>query len=133
MEEEQTQEVGESMVEEFEDERLFTIPLRKAKAVPRTKRAKRAIKELRSYVARHMKALEDDVWIDTHVNEAIWARGIQKIPSRIRVKAIKFEDGLVEVSLPEEREEAEEEEVTEDEKETVDEDETTEEKEEKKG
>jgi large subunit ribosomal protein L31e len=49
---------------------------------------------------RHMKAEEKNVWIDTKVNEAIWSRSIQKPPSKIMVKAVKFEDGLVEVSLP---------------------------------
>jgi large subunit ribosomal protein L31e len=50
---------------------------------------------------RHMKAGPEDIWIDARVNEAVWARGIQKPPNKIRVKVIKFEDGLVEVSLPE--------------------------------
>jgi large subunit ribosomal protein L31e len=50
-----------------------------------------------------MDAEVDKVWLDRSVNEKIWARGIQKPPRRIRVKAVKFpEDDLVEVSLPEE-------------------------------
>lgn len=85
-----------------EEERILNIPLRKTKGVPRTKRAKRAIAEIREYVVRHLKAEEDDVWIDGKLNEKIWEKGIQKPPSSIRVKAIKFEDGLVEVSLAEE-------------------------------
>ncbi len=68
---------------------------------PRTKRATRAIKEIRANVVRHMKTDKDNVWIDHRLNEAIWARGIQNPPLRIKVKAVKFEDGLVEVSLPE--------------------------------
>ncbi len=85
-----------------EEERILNIPLRATKAVPRTKRAKRAISEIREHVMRHLKADEGDVWIDGALNEKIWSRGIQKPPSKIRVKAIKFEDGLVEVSLAEE-------------------------------
>jgi large subunit ribosomal protein L31e len=68
---------------------------------PRSKRAKRAINEIREQVVRHMKAEEDNIWIDHRLNEAIWAKGIQKPPLAIRIKAVKFEDGLVEVSLPE--------------------------------
>ncbi len=49
-----------------------------------------------------MKTSEDNIWIDPPVNKAIWNRGREKIPSKIRVRAIKFEDDLVEVSLPEE-------------------------------
>lgn len=99
-----------------EVEKILTIPLRISKSVPRNKRAKRAIKEVKEFVARHMNASEglseeelerfasplEKIWVDTKVNEAIWSRGIQKPPSVIRVRAIKFEDGLIEVSLPEE-------------------------------
>ncbi|MHB8584609.1 MAG: 50S ribosomal protein L31e [Thermoplasmatota archaeon] len=82
-------------------ERIYVVPLRKAKWTPATKRTKRAVRELKLFIARHMKADEDKVWIDNPVNELLWARGIQKPPSRIRVKAVKFEDdGVVEVSLP---------------------------------
>ncbi|MDR0334928.1 MAG: 50S ribosomal protein L31e [Methanomassiliicoccaceae archaeon] len=84
-----------------EDERIINIPLRATKMAPRTKRAKRAIKEIRENIMRHMKVSEDKVWIDTELNERIWERGIQNPPSRITVRAVKFDDGLVEVSLPE--------------------------------
>ncbi len=85
-----------------EEERIITVPLRDAMVAPRTERAARAIKAIREHVMRHMKAKTEDVWIDPKINEVIWARGIQKPPKKIRVKAIKFEDELVEVSLPEE-------------------------------
>lgn len=82
-------------------ERIYVIPLRVVKVSPRTKRANRAAIEVRNFIARHMKTDLEKVWIDTPVNEALWSRGIQKPPRRIRVKAVKFEDGVVEVSLPE--------------------------------
>ncbi len=85
-----------------EEERIITVPLVDAMKAPRTKRAGRAIKAIKEHVTRHMKAKSEDVWIDPKINEAIWSRGIQKPPKRIRVRAIKFEDELVEVSLPEE-------------------------------
>jgi len=83
------------------DEKIMNITLRKTKAAPRSKRAKRAINEIREHVIRHMKAKEDDILIDHRLNEAIWVNGIQSPPLCITVKAVKFEDGLVEVSLPE--------------------------------
>jgi large subunit ribosomal protein L31e len=46
-----------------------------------------------------MKGRAEDVWIDPRLNEHIWERGIQHIPSYVRVKAIRFEDGLIEVDL----------------------------------
>lgn len=84
-------------------ERVYTVPLRsETKRVPRPKQSKRAVKAIREHVARHMNAEEDDVWIDSPVNEALWSQGQSSPPPRIRVRAIRFEDGVVEVSLPEE-------------------------------
>ena len=34
-------------------------------------------------------------------NEKLWENGMRNPPSKITVKAVKFEDGLVEVSLAE--------------------------------
>jgi large subunit ribosomal protein L31e len=87
------------MPDEEEEEHIFTVSLLKCKNLPRTKRARVAMSTIKSYIASHMKVTEDEVWIDTSVNDNIWSRGIQKPPSKIRVKAIKFEDGLVEVSV----------------------------------
>lgn len=84
-----------------EIERIITVPLKATKMAPRSRRAKRAVKEVREFITRHMKAEEDKVWIDTALNEKLWERGIQKPPSRITVKAVKFDDGTVEVTLAE--------------------------------
>lgn len=81
-------------------ERIYTIPLRDAKHGSRNKMANRAVREVRTFLNRHMKS--DTIWIDDAVNRAIWAHGMYKVPSKIRVRAVKFEDGVVEVSLPEE-------------------------------
>lgn len=84
-----------------EIERILTVPLKATKNAPRSRRAKRAVKEVRELVARYMKAEQDSVWIDTKVNEKLWERGIQNPPSRLTVKAVKFDDGTVEVTLSE--------------------------------
>ena len=79
------------------------VPLRAAWAVPRTQRAARAMKEIRKHVTRHMKVTEDEeLWIDEAVNHAIWARGIQKPPRKIRVVATREEGFPIEVKLVEE-------------------------------
>jgi len=85
-----------------QEERILIVPLRVVRTVPRTKRAPRAIKAIREHVVQHMKARTEDVWIDPQINEILWRRGIERPPHKIRVKVIKFEDELVEVSLPEE-------------------------------
>ncbi len=84
------------------EERIMNIPLREAKNSPSSKRASRAMKLVREFVSNHMDVPKDDVWIDSSTNEEIWSRGIKKPPAKIKVKAIKFEDGIVEVSIPRE-------------------------------
>ena len=89
-----------SMAEETE--RVYTIPLRNVKSIKRTIRAPRAIREIKSFLIKHMKA--DDVKIDASINEKVWERGIKKIPSKIKVKAVVLDDEderIVEASLAE--------------------------------
>jgi large subunit ribosomal protein L31e len=78
-------------------ERIYTIPLRDVKKTPRTKRAQKAIRYIRSFLQKHMKS--EVVLISGELNEKIWERGIEHIPSKIRVKAEKQEDGTVVASL----------------------------------
>lgn len=80
-------------------ERIYTIPLRELKSSPRNHRSDRAVRAVKTYLTKHMKA--GSVWIDTSVNEKLWDRGMYRIPSKIRVRALKFDDGVVEVTLPE--------------------------------
>jgi large subunit ribosomal protein L31e len=80
-------------------ERVYTIPLRVVKHVPRWRRSNRAMKEVRSYLARHMKTPEENVKIDNSLNEVIWSRGDEKPPLRVRVRVVKFEDGGVEAEF----------------------------------
>ncbi len=83
-------------------ERIFVVPLRKARRGSSSRFAKKAVRYLRSFVARHMKAKE--VKVGTLLNEFIWSRGIRNPPRRVEVKAIKIGDtAFVElVDAPEE-------------------------------
>jgi large subunit ribosomal protein L31e len=90
------------MPEEEELERIFTIPLRATKNVPEPKRANHAITFIKKYIAKHMKGELSNVWLDEPLNRKLWAKGKKHPPSSIRVKAVKFEDNLIEVTLPEE-------------------------------
>lgn len=80
-------------------ERVYTIPLKVVKNVPIYRRSDRAMAEVRKYLARHMKTPAEDVKIDQSLNEVIWARGDMKPPTRVRVRAVKFEDGGVEAEF----------------------------------
>jgi large subunit ribosomal protein L31e len=84
-------------------EREFVVPLRASKHQPaRHRRAGHALQTVRRFMVRHMHGKPEDIWIDPHLNTFIWQHGAAHIPSKIRVKAIRFEDGLIEVDLAEE-------------------------------
>jgi len=89
------------MAEDKEIERIFVIPLRQAKHAPTSRAAPTALRTVRQYLIKHMKVDQENIWIDESVNTALWARGKYVIPSKIRIRAVKFEDGVVEASLPE--------------------------------
>ena len=86
--------------EEIIDERIYTVPLRKAYWTgSRLRRANRSVRILREFVERHMKP--EELLIQPEVNEQIWARGMQKPPRRVRIRATKNADNLVRVYLAE--------------------------------
>ncbi len=83
-----------------EEEKVFTINLRPVWSVPRTQRVPRAIKEVRSFVLRHLKADEETIWIDPRLNEVLWKQGREKPPRRIQVRVISITEPeeLIQVS-----------------------------------
>jgi large subunit ribosomal protein L31e len=81
-------------------EREYVVPLRASQFRPsRRRRAGHASSTIRQFIARHMHGTVDQVWLDPRLNEHLWERGVQHIPRNVRVKAIRFEDGLIEVDL----------------------------------
>lgn len=100
--------------EEFVEERIYTVPLRKAWIVPPNKRAPKAMRLIKAFVTKHMKleagreeideeAEEEQrrLLISNEVNERIWRRGIEKPPRRVRIRAAKDKEGNVTVFLAE--------------------------------
>ena len=86
--------------EEIIDERIYTVPLRKAYWTgSRLRRANKAVRILQKFVERHMKP--EEMLIMPKVNELIWSRGIEKPPRRIRIRATKNDENLVRVYLAE--------------------------------
>jgi large subunit ribosomal protein L31e len=88
---EEAEEEGEEI--EIVEERMYTIPLRRVWGPPRGKRTPRAMRLLRAFVKRHMKA--QNVEISNEVNEELWARGIRKPPRQITVRLVKDKEGRV--------------------------------------
>jgi large subunit ribosomal protein L31e len=86
-------EPGEEEIEVVE-EKIYTIPIgRLGYATDRGHRSPKAVRDVRAYVARHMRA--DEVSISNEINQAIWRRGINKPPRKITVRAVKDKEGKV--------------------------------------
>jgi large subunit ribosomal protein L31e len=82
--------------------RVYNVPLGLAFEAPAYRRSKVAIRLIKDFTKRHMKATE--VSIAEDVNELVWARGIRHPPRRIRLEMERDEDGLVTVKLAPESE-----------------------------
>ena len=84
-------------------EREYIIPLReKCRVSPRYKKTNKAIKTTKEFLARNMKVYDRDlkkIKLDQYLNEFLWGRGIKNPPHKIKVKAIKYSDGLVRAEL----------------------------------
>lgn len=74
------------MSEAGEIRRTYVIPIYRVYWGRRKNRAKRAIRLIREFVKRHMKA--ERVIIDNKVNEYVWSRGIEKPPRRVKVNIV---------------------------------------------
>ncbi len=85
----------EEEIEELEiiSENMFTVNLGRVWIAPTKKRAPRAINVLKEYVKRHMKS--EEIVISNEVNEQIWAKGIEKPPRRLRIRAVKDKENRV--------------------------------------
>src|SRR3989338_11220989 len=89
----------------IELEREYNVPLRKGwLKVPKYKRANKAVKTLKEFLVRHMKVYDRDlrkIKLDILLNNEIRFRGMKKPPAYIKVKAKKFDNGIVKVELAE--------------------------------
>merc|ERR1712019_173940 len=65
--------------------REYTINLHKRlHGITFKKRAKRAIKEIRSFAQKEMKTA--DVRLDVKLNRAVWSKGVKNVPRRLRIQ-----------------------------------------------
>lgn len=80
------------------EERIFTINLGKEfRKYSRLEKSKRSVAKVRNFLKRHMKS--DDIKIGSSINEEIWKKGDQSPPPKIRIKAIKTDEGVVRAEL----------------------------------
>lgn len=85
-------------------EREYVIPLRREwRKVANYRRAGRAAKAIKKFIARHMKVPDRDVEkvkLDIYLNQELWFKGRRKPPAKIKVIARK-EGDIVKVELAE--------------------------------
>lgn len=83
-------------------EREYVIPLRRFWVnVPHYNRTSKAIKAIKSFVAKHMKVADrdvDKVKLDVYLNNELWFRGRTNPPSKVKVK-VRKEGDLVHVTF----------------------------------
>ena len=70
-------------------ERLMVVPLRKARRGSKERFAPKAMRYLKDFVKRHMKAQE--VVVGEELNKFIWSQGVHNPPRRVQVKSVKKE------------------------------------------
>jgi large subunit ribosomal protein L31e len=75
------------------EERMYTVPLSRTRYAPYYKRSSKAIRLIRAFFTRHMKA--ERVIITKDLNEAIWTNGIRNPPRKVKVRATKDDEGNV--------------------------------------
>jgi|ETN01SMinimDraft_4_1059930.scaffolds.fasta_scaffold65301_1 large subunit ribosomal protein L31e len=79
-------------------ERTYVIPLRKVyQRAPRWKRTPRAVKAVREFIVKHMKAA--DVKIGKHLNLLLWKDGMKNPPHKVEVECVKDKDAVVTVEM----------------------------------
>jgi large subunit ribosomal protein L31e len=77
--------------------RTYVVPLRRAFEAPKYRRTKVAVRVIRDFAKRHMKATQ--VKLDVDLNELLWSRGIGNPPRRLSLLMDRDEDGLVSIKL----------------------------------
>ncbi len=77
--------------------RTYVVPLRRAFEAPKYRRTKVAVRVIRDFAKRHMKAKE--VKLDENLNELLWSRGIGNPPRRLSLLMDRDEDGVVSIKL----------------------------------
>ncbi len=81
-------------------ERTYTVPLRSGFAkTPRYRRTNRAVRTLRDFLVRHMKAPAEQIKIGQHLNEFLWQDGIRSPPPRVTITVRKDDEGIVRAEL----------------------------------
>lgn len=76
-------------------ERIYTVSLKDAYSKPQMKRANVAIRMLKDFLSRHMKADRPNVHVAVALNNLIRARGSGRPLKKVKILATKDKEGVV--------------------------------------
>jgi large subunit ribosomal protein L31e len=95
---------GSAAFRQVED-KVMVIPLRhQSRKSAKNMRKNRAIREIRAFLARHMRTEPSKVMISQQLNEYLWKAGLHNTPAKIKVRVSTDEEGKVTARLLEEKE-----------------------------
>lgn len=76
-------------------ERSYNIPLRKSfRHTAKHKKTPKAVRAIKIFLAKHMKAEPDKIKLGMHLNEHAWKHGIKNPPHHVKVHVVKDDDGV---------------------------------------
>ncbi|HJX05169.1 MAG TPA: 50S ribosomal protein L31e [Candidatus Nanoarchaeia archaeon] len=71
-------------------ERSYNIPLRKSfRLTARHKKTPRAVRAVREFLQKHMKAEPESIKLGAHLNDYLWKHGIKNPPHHVKVHVVK--------------------------------------------
>ncbi|MEA3429989.1 MAG: 50S ribosomal protein L31e [Nanoarchaeota archaeon] len=81
-------------------ERTYNVPLRSEwLKAPRYRRAKKAGRALKEFLAKHMKTDIKNIKVGKYANLKIWERGIKNPPHHIKINVTKDDEGIVKAEI----------------------------------
>lgn len=87
------------------EDKVLIIPLKhQSRKSAKNMRKNRAVREIKIFLARHMKAELSNVYISQQLNEYLWKGGLHNTPVKIKVRVSTDEDGKVTARLLDEKE-----------------------------
>jgi len=88
-----------------QEEKVMIIPLRhQSRKSAKNMRKNRSVREIRAFLARHMRTEPSNVSISQQLNESLWKGGLHNNQARIKIKVRTGEEGKVLASMLDEKE-----------------------------
>jgi large subunit ribosomal protein L31e len=86
------------------EEKIIIIPFRHLQVKsPKNSRMKRSVKEIRAFLAKHMRSEPSNVFISQQLNESLWKGGFHNTPSKIKIKVSTDKEGRIMARLMDEK------------------------------